>query len=115
MIGTLKPCPFCGGEAEFYRTPILTKKQWVDSVTVKCPTCEARTARVLYDAKKHGDCGEYAEAAEAWNTRYTPPKYESVMAFASAPVLRDEREDAAYRRGRFNERLCRRILEGAAQ
>lgn len=70
-MSELKPCPFCGGEAEFYRTPILTKKQWVDSVTVKCPTCEARTARVLYDAMKHGDGGEYVEAATAWNRRAT--------------------------------------------
>ena len=65
----LKPCPFCGGEAEFYRTPIKTNGGWCDSVVVRCKSCEARTNRVLYDANKHPNDEEYDEAAAAWNQR----------------------------------------------
>ena len=68
-MSELKRCPFCGGEAEFYRTPIKTNGCWCDSVVVRCKVCEARTNRVLYDAKKHLNDEEYEEAAEAWNTR----------------------------------------------
>lgn len=65
----LLPCPFCGGEAEFHRTPIKTNGGWCDSVVVCCKECEARTNRILYDKKKHDIDGEYDEAAKAWNTR----------------------------------------------
>lgn len=68
-MSKLKRCPFCGGEAEFYRTPIKTNGCWCDSVVVRCKVCEARTNRILYDAKKHSNDEEYEEAAEAWNTR----------------------------------------------
>ena len=65
----LLPCPFCGGEAEFYRTPVKTNGGWCDGVAVRCKNCEARTNRVLYDAKKHPNDEEYDEAAAAWNQR----------------------------------------------
>ncbi len=65
----LLPCPFCGGEAEFYRTAIKTNGSWCDSVVVRCKVCKARANRVLYDAKKHPNCEEYEEARTAWNTR----------------------------------------------
>lgn len=65
----LKPCPFCGGEAEFYRTPIKINGGYCDSVVVRCKDCEARTARILYNARKHQNDSEYDEAAAAWNTR----------------------------------------------
>lgn len=64
------PCPFCGGEAEFYRTPVKTKNGgWCDSVVVRCKECEARTGRILYNSQKHPNDEEYDEAANAWNTR----------------------------------------------
>lgn len=62
-------CPFCGGEAEFYRTPVKSNGRWCDSVVVCCKNCEARTNMVLYDAKKHPNDEEYDEAAVAWNQR----------------------------------------------
>lgn len=65
----LRKCPFCGGEAEFYRTPVKSNGGWCDSVVVRCKNCEARTNRVLYDARKHHNDSEYDEAAEAWNNR----------------------------------------------
>lgn len=65
----LLPCPFCGGEAEFHRTPIKSNGGWCDSVVVRCKECEARTNRVLYNAKIHKNDSEYDEVAIAWNTR----------------------------------------------
>lgn len=61
----LLPCPFCGGEAEFFRVSTVLG----DSVVVRCKECEARTNRILYDARKHPNDEEYVEAAKAWNTR----------------------------------------------
>lgn len=65
----LKRCPFCGGEAEFHRTPIKTNGGWCDSVVVRCKECEARTNRVLYDASVYLNDEIYEAAANAWNTR----------------------------------------------
>lgn len=65
----LKPCPFCGGKAEYKRTAIKTNGCWTDVVCVRCTICDSRTGRVLYNAKKHPNCEEYEEAAEAWNKR----------------------------------------------
>ena len=66
---TLLNCPFCGGEAEFHRTPVKLNGGWCDSVVVRCKVCEARTNRVLYNAKKHPNGEEYDEAQKTWNTR----------------------------------------------
>lgn len=65
----LKPCPFCGGEAEFCRTSIKTSDGWSDGVFVYCTECRNRTSAVLYNKQEHGECGEYKEASEKWNTR----------------------------------------------
>ena len=47
----LKPCPFCGGKAEFARKQVKTKGHWCDAVYVRCTNCDARSNRVLYSAK----------------------------------------------------------------
>ena len=35
----LKPCPFCGGKAEFARKQVKTKGHWCDAVYVRCTNC----------------------------------------------------------------------------
>lgn len=65
----LKPCPFCGGKAEFVRKQVKTKGHWCDAVYVHCTNCDARSNRVLYSAKYHKNDSEYLEAQEAWNRR----------------------------------------------
>lgn len=65
----LKRCPFCGGKAEFYKTPVKIINSWCDGVAVRCKECGARTNWVLYNKEKHGVDGEYDEAAAAWNVR----------------------------------------------
>ena len=66
----LKPCPFCGGKAEFARKQVKTKGHWCDAVYVRCTNCDARSNRVLYSAKYHKkNESEYLEAQEAWNRR----------------------------------------------
>ena len=65
----LKPCPFCGGEAEFVRKPVKANGGWCDAVYVRCTACDARSNRVLYSANIHRNDSEYTEATEAWNTR----------------------------------------------
>ena len=60
----LKPCPFCGGEAEFRTSLIDVTGGWHTVVYVWCPTCEARSHRVFYTAES-----DKIEAAERWNRR----------------------------------------------
>ena len=43
----LKPCPFCGGEAEVHFQSVYTD----DAVCVVCAECKARTRLVLFDCK----------------------------------------------------------------
>jgi len=63
-MAELKPCPFCGGEAEYKRTTIKTNGAWCDAVSVRCTICDSRTGRVLYDARKHPNGEEYEEVRE---------------------------------------------------
>ena len=80
----LLKCPFCGGEAEFHRTPVKTNGGWCDSVVVRCKKCEARTNRILYDARKHQNDSEYEEAAAAWNNR---KPVENVLKLIESEIL----------------------------
>ena len=66
----LKNCPFCGGVARYRKTFLNSRDGGVnDAVFVSCTVCDARTGRVLHDAKKHTNGEEYVEAGEAWNKR----------------------------------------------
>ena len=65
----LKPCPFCGGEAECYRTVIKTNLGYSDAVAVRCIACGARTGYVLFDGRKHPNGEEYEESEHLWNRR----------------------------------------------
>ena len=56
----LKPCPFCGGEADYCYFKIFTTKM-VKVVCTKC-SCELRAGDV-----------EIEQATKSWNTRYEPP------------------------------------------
>ena len=61
----IKKCPFCGGEALFFRVGTVLG----DCVVVKCKNCKARTDTILFDARKHPNDEEYDEAAALWNNR----------------------------------------------
>lgn len=61
----LRKCPFCGGEAEFHRSVSVIG----DIFTVRCKACQAKTAGILFDARKHQNDEEYDEAAALWNNR----------------------------------------------
>lgn len=65
----LKPCPFCGGEAEATRTVVKANGSYCDAVFVRCKNCDSRTGMVLFDARKHPNGEEYLEAEQAWNRR----------------------------------------------
>ena len=68
----LKPCPFCGGEAEFVRTFVKAGYEWCDGFHVRCKACEARTGDILYDGKLQPNDEEYVQAAGLWNRRAAP-------------------------------------------
>lgn len=65
MTNELKPCPFCGGEAEFYPAACIEQGWYI--ATVQCVSCAAQVC------SKHGlDRTEQEaneSAIEAWNTR----------------------------------------------
>lgn len=56
-MSELKPCPFCGGEAE-----VLGETKWSRGAFVGCLKCRATIDRQATEA----------EAIEAWNTRTHP-------------------------------------------
>jgi Lar family restriction alleviation protein len=69
MNEKLKPCPFCGGEAEFVRGNRKINGCYTDVVKVVCKSCQSSSERVIYNKKKQGGTGEYSEAAALWNRR----------------------------------------------
>ena len=59
-MSELKPCPFCGGEAETVRSMrSFTCESWEVFFYVLCKGCGARV-----------EGADEAEAIEAWNTRH---------------------------------------------
>lgn len=67
----LKPCPFCGGEAE------LNFRKDCCSWFIKCTNCNARTEGWCHNDRKSGKeiyesiIGCVEDAAYAWNRRAT--------------------------------------------
>ncbi len=59
MSEELKPCPFCGGEAEFER-----KGDRRQSTIVSCTCCGATQ-----------ECGEEWDHGKTWNTRHIPEDF----------------------------------------
>lgn len=109
----LLPCPFCG-QNQHERVEIgfigYCFSEDLNRVARRCIKCGASAKFVDGDTQNPET---YRMADEAWNTRYEQPKAEPVFACASAPVLKDERVEAAYRKGRFDERLQQQIFASA--
>lgn len=74
----LKPCPFCGGKAEFFTKTISangTLRGW--NFGICCTRCDITTPKIHYVVKvKLADSGrievvedERQDAADAWNRR----------------------------------------------
>lgn len=59
----LKPCPFCGGEAEVLRNPIINGA--IHNAVVHCEECKARTTIYVFEK----------DAIEAWNTRAVDERF----------------------------------------
>ncbi len=68
-MSELKPCPFCGGEAEITETSMFRNQDCY----VQCKGCGACTKFRFGD-----ECRK--QAINDWNTRYEPPFNGSVPA-----------------------------------
>lgn len=64
----LKPCPFCGGEAELFVREFTDAEANFGNATVDCSECGCG----------FGYCCTEAEAITAWNTRLSAPSHEVV-------------------------------------
>lgn len=61
MFDELKPCPFCGGQAQLFVN---------DGVRVICPKCRASTKILVDGMTVNGVTGNATKAViEAWNRR----------------------------------------------
>ena len=73
----LKPCPFCGGDAEIVERDVEPQQDsWYGktlAIFAKCKTCGA----CLFDDYFHDGFGTNDAAAAAWNRR-TPVEMPSV-------------------------------------
>lgn len=68
-MNELKRCPFCGGEAVFWRLSEKTGNEYTDYVFVRCKACYASTRNIEFNASVHKNDSEYDEAERLWNAR----------------------------------------------
>ena len=74
MSEELKPCPFCGGDAEF-SMPEYPLTADCEDAGVRCSACDAVGPLTLIDMGRHGESDWprlRAEAIAAWNRRASP-------------------------------------------
>lgn len=62
----LKPCPFCGGEAEYKHAQYGTYGKYRDCVRIACSACYVHT---IFYAEEDKPLGHIEQAIEAWNRR----------------------------------------------
>lgn len=61
----LKPCPFCGGEAEFYPAACIEQGWYI--ATVQCVSCAAQVCSKPGLDRAEQEANE--SAVKSWNTR----------------------------------------------
>lgn len=64
----LKPCPFCGGEAEIRNDTRQDGNHYYSVIYVECSKCGARTLEKISDGYFDEYCSN-EEIAELWNAR----------------------------------------------
>lgn len=72
----LKPCPFCGGPAEFRTEPDVDECGSYSSygwIQVVCEDCGAQTNEFFCERPEQPNTAEKLEAKEAWNRRCGAP------------------------------------------
>lgn len=71
----LKPCPFCGSDAEARTTYYELETKDVPLFSyVMCVRCGCRTADFMYKNSKHTGVNSAEAAAKAWNRRIETPR-----------------------------------------
>ena len=71
-MADLKPCPFCGGEAEMVKTRVSFMGVYTgEAVRVRCKKCLCTVPYKWGQENMHGwfAAGYEPEAIEAWNRR----------------------------------------------
>lgn len=72
MIDKLKPCPFCGGAADFRTRRINANRRWSQMKAV-CMVCDTESPHGLISMDEFRCDKEYIKAAkraaERWNNR----------------------------------------------
>ena len=95
-MNELKNCPFCGKQPHFHRYVERIEDEnslyatYNDFVRVRC-VCGACSKSIMYNAKIHGENGEYEEAAATWNKRATPEQ----IAFKNCFLVFSKRKQIA--------------------
>ena len=67
----LKPCPFCGADAELFRGQQHRDGHMVHYVLARCTNCKAGTRRTNYPVTEPVGELEDQKAANLWNRRYS--------------------------------------------
>lgn len=64
----LKPCPFCGGEAELCKSYGSDDKVYYHTAYVRCSRCHAKTKTVITDGY-YGTTSTTRDVINDWNRR----------------------------------------------
>lgn len=71
MSNKLKKCPFCGGEAKLFQTPLNCKDKRIIYV-VACSNCRLQTREI--EANQSDDKFAIKSVVKLWNLRYNSNK-----------------------------------------
>ena len=69
----LKPCPFCGGEAELCTSYGNDGQVYYHTAFVKCTRCHAKTKTVITDGY-YGTTSTTRDVTDDWNRRVEDDK-----------------------------------------
>lgn len=66
----LKPCPFCGGKANYYsRVDYVAGIRWISAI---CTGCDVEKDGSYWGTGEHEPANAFETAAFSWNKRAKP-------------------------------------------
>jgi Lar family restriction alleviation protein len=91
MPTELKPCPFCGGEAELVKAFPLDGQTHYEVAKVRCSMCKCQTDDYILNGY-YGSTDTVQDAFEAWNKRFPPKRSRADIIRKHAELIETRRK-----------------------